>query len=284
MRLPNLSSMMAVGELRYIQAAYETPENRNPDNAVSVFLSRSQRLRCAIRGKLLLRRLRSDPFYYYVLARTRYYDDLFADAVKSNIRYVINIGCGSDTRAFRFRDLLQVNGTRILECDQAEAIGARKQVAKFSWPIDYVEYMPLDLNDGSWPDLEQWLKRAHDAQVLVMMEGVSPYVDHKSFEQFLEFLAWRLQPGSRIAYDYKIRGVADRLGVSVRTQMPFRLPASVSWVTDYHEQRGYEVRAVDSSTTLIARYLPDAQDSGHPIFEEDGLIRLAVPSSAVSIG
>ena len=37
MSLPNLSYMVSVGQLRYIQSAYEVPEHRNPDALIHHF-------------------------------------------------------------------------------------------------------------------------------------------------------------------------------------------------------------------------------------------------------
>src|SRR5947207_3074661 len=115
MNLPDLSHMMKVGQLRYIQSVYETPECRNPDVLVKHLLSRLERWRSDLRGRTSLTKLRANPFYYYVLARTRYYDAVYIDTVCSNLSYVLNIGCGSDTRAYRFGHILKQRNVGIVE-------------------------------------------------------------------------------------------------------------------------------------------------------------------------
>ena len=47
------------------------------------------------------------------------------------------------------------------------------------------------------------------------MEGVSPYVNTETFSGFLNFLARNLLSGSRVAYDFKLRGSPMNLGVLV---------------------------------------------------------------------
>ena len=75
MSLPDLSNMMKVGQLRYIQAFYEEDGWRNPDTFVRHLLTPLQRAECALRGWLGPRRLqKNNPFYFYLLARTLYYD------------------------------------------------------------------------------------------------------------------------------------------------------------------------------------------------------------------
>ena len=125
MSLPNSSYLARVGQLRYIQALCEPADSRNPDALVGAFLSPAQRLACRVRGALFLRRLRADPFYHYLVARTRWYDQLFLDAVRDSVSCIVNIGCGSDTRAYRFAHLLEPKGITVLECDRPQAIYAQ---------------------------------------------------------------------------------------------------------------------------------------------------------------
>ena len=220
MKLPNLSYMLSVGELRYIQSAYESPENRNPDSLVGALLSPLQRLSCDVRGKFLLRQQRERPFYFYVLARTRHYDAVFCNAIANGARYIVNVGCGSDTRAYRFTDALKERDVRVLECDQPEAVEAKQRIAHSRWPTDRVQYLPLDIQDDSWPELQAWLNARSNFRMLVLIEGVSPYVDKVAWDRFLVFLARELHPNSRIAYDFKVRGANDDFGRSERIPNP----------------------------------------------------------------
>jgi methyltransferase (TIGR00027 family) len=278
MKLPNLSYMMSVGELRYIQFHFEKAEDRSPDSAVGTFLPLSKRLRCILRGVGLLSRARSDPFYYYVLARTKYYDEVFFDAIRSSFKCIVNVGCGSDTRAYRFAHLLKQKGVRVLECDQTKAILAKQNIARRNWPTDHVKYVPINLNDGGWPSFEEALGEHCKGPALVMMEGVSPYVHEGSFQSFLRLLASRLHPQSVVAYDFKLRGVADRFGQSGGGGPLFRLPEDRKAVADYHRALGYELQDMELSSELTRRLQPKANTS----FAQDCLVRLVATVSTVS--
>lgn len=270
MSLPNLSTMMKVGQLRYIQSIYETAEYRNPDTAVGDFLSISQHLDSLVRGKLLLSRLRANPFYHYLLARTKYYDKVFLDAVYAPVSCIINIGCGSDTRAYRFAHILKQKGIAVVECDQTQAICSKQKIACRLWPTDHITYVPLDLNVAQWDGFARLLEDKSHGPLLVMMEGVSPYISSESFEAFLRLLAAKLHPLSLLAYDFKIAGKADGFGQSARVQHPFRLPADENEVTAYHLMIGFQLQHMELGTELTRRLLPRAP----LLFDEDCLVRL----------
>jgi len=262
MSLPDSSYLVNVGQLRYIQAHCEPVDTRNPDALVGAFLSPGQRLASRLRGALFLRRLRANPFYHYILARTRHYDEVFLGAVRDGVSCIVNIGCGSDTRAYRFAPLLQRKGITVLECDQPQAIHAKRDMAARRWPSAHVRYLPLDLNEkesGSDPDL--WEHAS--GRALVLMEGVSPYIERTKFEAFLRQLSARLEPGSVLAYDFKLQGVAPGFGHPAS----FRLPPERDAVAAYHRPLGFQLQQLETSAGLTRRLLLRAS----PLFEEDCL-------------
>ncbi len=276
MKLPTSSNLSWVARLRYIQAVYEPSERRGPDNLVRHFFPLLDRWRYRFLSTKAFDKLRAEPFYYYLLARTKYYDDVFDEAISGNVQYIVNFGCGSDTRAHRFGHALQQKNINVLECDQPEAISVKRRIAKRLGPAGYVQYHSIDLNDIAWPSFEHWLDEIGSAKVMVMMEGVSPYINDESFGRFLELLRTKLSPGTLVAYDFKLRGVADNLGRIGRTESPFRLPPSKELVVAYHKERGFRVRHVELSWELEARLLPDLADSDTPLFREDVLLQLQV--------
>jgi methyltransferase (TIGR00027 family) len=256
MSLPASSYLVNVGQLRYIQSRCES----SPDALVGAFLSLRQRLACIVRGALLLPRLRANPFYYYLLARTRHYDQLFLDAVRDSVACIVNIGCGSDTRAYRFAPLLQAKGITVIECDRPEAIFAKRELAARRWPTAHVRYIPVDLNEKQWAHA---LDEAPPGRAFVMMEGVSPYIAKARFEAFLRFLSGRLATGSVLAYDYKLPGVAPGFG----HPESFRLPPERDAIAAYHDALGFQLQHFETSSGLTRRLLPRAS----ALFEEDCL-------------
>jgi methyltransferase (TIGR00027 family) len=276
MALPNLSESMYVARLRYIQSVHELPPHRNPDTFVRHFIPVLHRLQAAWLPEQELIRLRAEPFYYFLLARTRHYDEVIRDAIGDGVKRLVGVGCGSDTRAYRFMSLLRSHDVRVLECDQASAIRAKERMARRWGPPDNVEYVAIDLNDEKWPELSTMLAGSPDSKTLVLMEGVSPYINEDTFERFLRLLAIALPPGSHVAYDFKIRGASDDFGRNDRTRRPFRLSAAQETVAAFHDALGFRLERMELSSALRARLLPGLDDAAAPIFNEDVLLQLRV--------
>jgi methyltransferase (TIGR00027 family) len=274
MHIPESSFCQTVGYWRYVQAIHEAAERRNPDHLAGYFLPRLQRWRGRWISDKKIEALRSNRFYYYLIARTQYYDAVFLDAIKQGVQTIVNVGSGTDTRAYRFREQLERSGIQVCECDQERLITAKQRISQARWPTSFVSYLPLDLNAGSWPMLEKWLATHADSTALLMMEGVAPYVDANSFGRFLELLSRTLRPGSRVAYDFKISGVNDSFGRDGRSTAAFRLPAIRDTVAQYHAERNYRLTHMETSDELSLRLLPDLATSKVPLFREDVLIQL----------
>jgi methyltransferase (TIGR00027 family) len=275
--LPDLSAMLKVGQLRHIQCMRGSGPYWNPDVLVGRLLTPRQRWTCFWRGRLALRRLCADPFYDYLLARTKYYDDVFLEAIYAGARTVVNIGAGSDTRAYRYAHHAVLRGASVIECDQADAIAAKRTLARRHFPAAHVSYLPIDLNRSPWEDLANALSSRRSDTSLVMLEGVAPYVDAEAYIAFLRMLSRALQPGSRVAYDYKIRGRGDdAMGRTSSVARPFRLGDAAAEVTAFHEGRGLRVVHHETSGDLARRLLPGRQGAVRPPFAEDGLVQLEV--------
>jgi methyltransferase (TIGR00027 family) len=274
-RLPDLSYMMTVAGLRYIQSVYEPRDRRNPDNMVRELLTPWQRLNCDLRARIAMDTLRGRPFYYYVLARTHYYDDVYRTAVANGAQRIVNIGAGSDTRAYRFAEELKKNRVQVLECDQPEATMMKQRAARRRWRPDHVSYLPIDLNDATWPDFQHWLRQDGNTKTLVLMEGVSPYIESGSFGRFLQFLAGALPENSWVAYDFKLPGVNEVFVSSERIANQFRLASGRDEVVAHHTARGYRVERLETSAELTRRLAPFVDSQTTPLFEEDALVQLS---------
>jgi O-methyltransferase involved in polyketide biosynthesis len=155
------------------------------------------------------------------------------------------------------------------------AIQAKQRVVKRLGRFDHVEYLPIDLNDDAWPELERWLGARPTAKSLAVMEGVSPYVNEHSFAKFLSLLRDMLPNGSQVAFDFKLSGANDGFGCAGRTDRPFRLSGVREDVAAFHEALGYRLAHLELSSALSMRLLPGL-GSGAPLFREDALVQLEI--------
>lgn len=163
---------MYVARLRYIQSIHESRERRNPDALVRHFLPTLQRWRATWLGREELARLRGDPFYYYLVARTKYYDEVFNDAVSAGVQQIVSVGCGSDTRPYRFKDLLCSKGVRVLECDQPEAIQVEQIRAERGRDKQRLAGQPREKTIADQPVTKVRWQEAERAAELLSAEGV----------------------------------------------------------------------------------------------------------------
>ncbi len=270
----DVCNLMYVGWLRYIQSLHEPKTRRNPDNLVGQLIPAMARWRARFLSKKTLANLRADPFYYFLLARSIYYDQVMLKGISEDLLQIIIIGCGTDTRAHRFSQILCSKGATVLECDQPEVIGIKRESAGRRWLSAHVSYLALDLNASRWPEFADWLRGRAGKKTLVLMEGVSPYIKEQTFCDFLRLLRENIQPGSLLAYDFKVQGSNNQLGRSGDTLEPFRLPRSYQPVACFHERLGFSIESMEFSPELCARLLPDVSKSADSFFSEDGLVQL----------
>jgi methyltransferase (TIGR00027 family) len=264
-----------VAELRYVQSLREVGCLQGPDAYVRYFIPAMRKCRLRLLHSKQLKALRSNPFYYYLIARTKFYDDMFREAIANDFKSIINIGCGWDTRSYRFGSLLKRHNIRMLECDQSGAITDRRRVAARLENVCDISYASVDLNGDAGLELERWVNRVSRGKVFVIMEGVSPYLDKQAFGTFLRRLAKTLPAGSRMAYDFKLHGCADEFGRTNRTKTPFRLTPEPSEIVAYHEELGFRVCHMELSSDLTVRVLSGLEHA-IGLFRQDCLVQLEV--------
>ena len=157
-------------------------------------------------------RLFSRPFfpsgmYEYVIARTRYFDAVFVEALEHDFDQVVIFGAGFDSRALRFANLNR--GTRVFELDapttQQEKLKAY-QLKKLVIP-DNLFFVPIDFNKESVEDKMAQAGFVADKKSLFILEAVTMYLPQDAVESTLRFIKDVSGMGSIIVFDYIYAGV-----------------------------------------------------------------------------
>lgn len=239
-----------VASRRSVQNSHEEGIRQNPDDFVKHLISEEEirQARDALEG------LRAWSFYHYLLARTRHYDQVFRQAVDQGVRQIVLFGSGWDTRAYRFSALLRERGISVLETDLPAAIREKEARIGSLGNYDYVQFLPLDLNEA---DYEVWVKEAEldcSAKTLFLAEGVTEYLYIPSVRRWLHFLS-RSFADSIVAYDGRVTYKSDRIVRLVTKKAPFTLPASKNAVDKFHRDLGLQTVAVYNSPELQSRHL-----------------------------
>ena len=129
----------------------------------------------------------------------------------------------------------------------------KEKLAKQRWCVDHIRYLSIDLNNANtWTELFSRLAKT-DGPVLVLLEGVSPYIIESSFAKLLKSIAEIAPLGSRVAYDALINGKVDFNG----QEKLFRLSAAKEEIIAFHEAMGYTVGRLEFGPELSSRLLPD---------------------------
>lgn len=179
-----------------------------PDHLAECFLPGL--LRFLIKFKLFKEKIkkRSDSImpgsYEYMIARTAWFDSLFADALKNDFSQIVLLGAGYDTRAQRFAGIN--NGAKIIELDmpatQNRKIKCLKK-AQISIP-DQASFVPADFDKESLASILEKAGYDPHEKTLFIWEGVTYYLEPESVDATLEFLAGSSHDESVVAFDYAV--------------------------------------------------------------------------------
>ena len=157
-------------------------------------------------------RLFSRPFfpsgmYEYVIARTRYFDAVFVEALEHDFDQIVIFGAGFDSRALRFANLNR--GTRVFELDapttQREKLKAY-QSKKLVIPENLV-FIPIDFNKESVADKMAQAGFIAGKKSLFLLEAVTMYLPQDAVESTLRFIKDVSGMRSIIVFDYIYAGV-----------------------------------------------------------------------------
>lgn len=265
------SSLLTVGRIRYVQHALERGPYQNPDRLVQHFLDPGVREETdAFIRAHTLREFTSNAFYNYVLLRTLYYDDLLLRSVSEGVSQVVIIGAGTDTRAYRFEDVLVARNALVIECDQPEAIVEKQRDAQRISRCAHVRFCPIDL---AATDPSAWASSAgYDgrAATLFLVEGVTPYVTEQAFGRWLRFMAGNGHPRTRVGCDYKLSGADDAFG-QVDGQATLRLSGDETSIDGFHRRHGLRVRQTSCGEQLRRRFHAAAEEE-RPPYSQDVIV------------
>jgi methyltransferase, putative, TIGR00027 family len=160
--------------------------------------------------------------YEYVVARTKYIDDVFKN-IKNDFDQVLIFGAGFDSRAIRFYDLLK-NST-VYELDSPMT-----QTAKINQFMKLGLRFPPNLRligiDFTKETLDQKLAASgfqKNQACLFLMEGLTMYLDPQSIDNIFTIIKEHAGKDSLLIFDYVfesvLRGGGNRYGAKNVAQL-----------------------------------------------------------------
>ena len=151
--------------------------------------------------------------YEYVIARTKYIDAVFRQALVENFDQILIFGAGFDTRAFRFQDML--GNTRVFELD-AQATQRAKinqyQKRHLSVPPS-LTFIAIDFDKES---LSRKLDKAgfyRKRRNLFILEGVVMYLQPESVDATFQVIREYAGRESLVVFDCVYASVLRKEGI-----------------------------------------------------------------------
>ncbi|PCE30735.1 hypothetical protein BZL54_19030 [Burkholderia ubonensis subsp. mesacidophila] len=201
---PTLTPALRVTMLRALGHAEPDASVRCGDHLAQRFLDDETRMLLRMRRAMLNRFEATAPgLYGYVVARTRFFDEVVARSVDAGVRQFVLIGAGYDSRAWRFDAPASLTFYEVDTPDVHRAKAERAAAAALAAPANRI--VPIDPQ----PDAGSLVARLEAAGVdwtapfTVMAEGVLYYLDPAFLEGLLYALRARRAPaGACVAFDY----------------------------------------------------------------------------------
>jgi methyltransferase (TIGR00027 family) len=146
--------------------------------------------------------------HYYVIARTRCFDDFLQEQLAAGAEQVVILGAGYDSRPYRFAELL--SGVGVFEVDHP-ATSALKQAKihqLLGTPPANIAYVPVDFTTDNLADRLPQFGYRRELRTVFLWEGVTPYLDLQAVDEVIRFAA-HPGTGSAIIFDYILRSVVE---------------------------------------------------------------------------
>lgn len=193
--------------------------------------------------------------YEYVIARTKYFDELFVDALNHNTDQIVFLGAGYDSRPYRFYE--RIGSTKIFELDtpstQSQKISLLQQN---QIPIhENLKYIPIDFEHD---DLRQSLIRSGfdpTRVTLFLWEGVSFYLSYRTVTGMLGLLKEISGSGSLLAFDFQtIDNNKDLIDTGLSEER-IQFGIETGKIDQFVRENGYSLIEHLTSNDMEERYL-----------------------------
>jgi methyltransferase (TIGR00027 family) len=140
--------------------------------------------------------------YEYVIARTKFIDSVFQEAISNEFDQILIFGAGFDSRGIRFADLNKK--TMIFELDTPVTQEAKiNQFKKRGIELNpNVIFISIDFNKDSLEDKLITSGFSKNKRSLFILEGLTMYLDPKAIGNTFHVINQFAGTGSEVVFDY----------------------------------------------------------------------------------
>lgn len=253
-----IESAEVMAAVRAVVAGENALAVKCEDHLAKHFLGPKYRIMGSILPQRLLRwiiHLKSPGGYYFIITRTRHFDETLLSEIRSGVEQVVLLGAGYDSRPFRFQE--ELRQVKVFEIDHPGTQGRKKRLLKrigLDSPAN-LRYLPIDFNRNSLQTalLEHGFSRKK--KTLFLWEGVSYYLPHPAVKSVLDFVGTCAR-GSSIVFDYAIRDFVEK-DTSTYGGKPI-----ASWLKKIREPFLFGLNANETQQFLARHELHTVSDLG----------------------
>ena len=140
--------------------------------------------------------------YEYVIARTKYIDNIFKESIENGIEQILLFGAGFDTRAVRFAE--KNIKIKIFELDTLYTQTAKINQFKkrgISIPENTI-LISIDFNVDSLSEKLESNGFKRNKTTLFIMEGIIQYLNKEAVDELFKLLYELAEPESKVVFDY----------------------------------------------------------------------------------
>ena len=140
--------------------------------------------------------------YEYVIARTKYIDNIFKESIENGIEQILLFGSGFDTWAVRFA--VKNMKTKIFELDTLYTQTAKINQFKkrgISIPENTI-LISIDFNVDSVSEKLESSGFKRNKTTLFIMEGIIQYLNKEAVDELFKLLYELAEPESKVVFDY----------------------------------------------------------------------------------
>jgi len=259
---------------------------KGPDYLAKIFFKGWDSLLLKFRRITLpIAKRRVPRIYEYVIARTKFFDNVFKQALVENFPQIVFLGAGYDTRPYRFKDYMKQ--TEIFELDVPTTQQIKKQFLKasnISIPKQ-LHFVPINFNKE---DLGEVLIKAGfkmNKKTLFIWEGVTEYLTPEAVDSTLDFISKNSESTVAFNYIYKsvVDGTCDQSGAkeivkaTSESKEPYQFGIEEGKINQFLNDRGFEVVSHYTAEDLEKKYL--TTDSGYLFGRISGYICLVIAAA-----
>lgn len=247
---------MLIASLRALACYEEDPLIHGNDNMAELFLPENKRTPLkTTEYRPIIKKAVPEGLFEYVIARTKYYDELFLNYLNQKIPQIVLLGAGYDSRAYRYAN--QIRNSKIYEVDTSATQNVKRQILK----DNAVEIHPNVLYVTADFEQDEWFQRLYDAgyqssmQTLYIWEGVTFYLAPKSVDSMLSLLRQHSLNESILSFDYQYRDNGNTLIDTGLKGENIKFGLNIQECDNYLYSRGYSVIEEVDSESMCNRYL-----------------------------